>query len=1051
MSGTAIGIGVAVILFLVVLYFVFSGDDTSNDVVASGEEVPEPEVNDPPCSDFECGEGLEVKQGELGTTSQQCCQKPLCPADICSANNVEFKDPIENARGDTLDECCQDALCSADICNVGYMLSGTRLGRTNDECCIQKPACFPDDVTDGPRFPCPEETHREKDPNTRGSTKDECCTSKSCSDNGWGDKPDVGGVNNKCDDADLDTKENLETIQGYTADVCCQQPLCSEATGITCPEGKTLDGSLRGSDAESCCVPASCYENGWNDNSFTNEAGEVIEISKCKFFSNQTKTRKDDLENVIGNSVDECCEEKLCSNNYFYDESCADGEITATSPCFKLENIIPGKPLSTDSGSMKINCASLGKKLAPDGTLMPVGGDADSTCCVPLTCGELKEKDPTNDKLNCGADGIFNPEGISDIAPTDSTENPCCSASTCAEAYQGTDKCTDPTTYHGDPTADGQGSTDDRTMYLYSKLGNEKNVKVENMKYDITKGTFPAGRDCCIPKTCADLGFNDDRCAEADSEKTYDPSKANEIVEGDGIESCCRGKPCSEVDHTCPWNMTKKSVQPSDGSASDDKCCEYKKCADIGWDDAKCKDREYTRASVRGKAKKDADGESLTLDDTSKTDSSPTGAKWKAEYAKTNTTDTDFEGDKYCCEQDLENNFARMCVGNEWRNGVIHSLSPGANITTSDGHPIQEVPGQNYDSIYGKTSEQCMNTCKDDDRCASFTLGANTNHKAPSRVVAAMGIKHPAPHTQEKPSCKLYQKLGSSVNVNDIISSEWGHKRTTIQYFSGKTFPEKYRYSGGEIEARGNKFLTCSASNDDKGLCDGQWGGDNVAFKNKSNRPPRHSATTIAWGDGAEDAPFNDHTKRKEIYLAGVDREFCPVDFVKHYGTWRNDGSTATAGTWHGMGSEVLKMGDNTEGLWKNGSASRSASGNCTDHPDVKVNASLDDCYRNLNCDWSWFSGTSQTDPGSSEIYKSPINSTKLETSRRVCHKKNFNKNSSEWAHHFPSGGASVSPTRMIVDGKLKFGVMPDKNPKSGDFFWKNMIITSIGDSSQAD
>jgi hypothetical protein len=1058
MSGTAIGIGVAVILFLVVLYFVFSGDDTSNDgddtsnEVAEGEEVSEPEVNDPPCSDFECGEGLEVKQGELGTTSQQCCQKPLCPADICSANNVEFKDPIENARGDTLDECCQDALCSADICNVGYMLSGTRLGRTNDECCIQKPLCVPDDGTDGPGVPCNEKTHIRKPDGTRGSTEDECCISKSCQVNGFGDvvvdgDSETGGG---CAAEDLEPKDNLDTLLGYTKEVCCQQPLCRD--DITCPEGKTIDSSLRGSDAESCCVPASCAANGWNEESFTPPGppgAPEIQISKCRFYSNQTKTRKDDLENVIGNSVDECCEEKLCSNNYFYDENCGDGEITATSPCFKLENIIPGKPLSI--GSMKKNCANFGKKLAPDGTLMPVSGDdavAHSTCCVPLTCGELKEKpdktDDEEDAVDCGADSIFNPEGLSEIAGGDSSEKPCCSASTCAEAYQGTDKCSDPATYGF------ENSTD---LYRYSRYGvtdDEVNVKVENMKYDITKGTSPAGPGCCIPKTCADLGFNDEKCrSKSGGVKLSDPSKAGNHVVGDGVESCCRGKPCSqqteeELNNLCGWNMTKKPVLPTEGEGSAETCCEYKKCADIGWDDAKCKDREYTRASVRGKAKKDADGESISLDDTSKTDETETGAKWKAEYAKTNT-DTDFEGDKYCCEQDLENNFARMCVGNEWRNGVIHNLSPGANITPSDGHPIQEVPGQNYDSYYGKTSEQCMNTCKDDDRCTSFTLGANTNHAAPSRFALSLGIKHPAPHSQENPSCRLYQKLGSSVNVNDIISSEWGHKRTSIQYFSGKTFPEKYRYSGGEIEARGNKFLTC----DNKGLCNDQWG-DNLSYKNKSNRPQRHSATTIAWGDGAEGAPFNDHTKRKEIYLAGVDREFCPVDFVKHYGTWRNDGSTDTAGTWHGMGSEVLKMGDNTEGLWKNGSASRSASGNCIDHPDVKVNDSLDDCYRNLNCDWSWFTG-SQNDPASSEMYKSPINSTKLEESRRVCHKKNFNKNTSEWAHHMPNGGASVSPTRMIVDGKLKFGVMPDKNPKSGDFFWKNMIITSIGDSSQAD
>ena len=170
--------------------------------------------------------------------------------------------------------------------------------------------------------------------------------------------------------------------------------------------------------------------------------------------------------------------------------------------------------------------------------------------------------------------------------------------------------------------------------------------------------------------------------------------------------------------------MTKKSVQPSDGSASDEKCCEYKKCSDIGWDDAKCKDREYTRASVRGKAKKDADGESISLDNTSNTGGE---SKWTADSAKTNTA-VGFKGDEYCCEQDLENNFARMCVGEEWRNGTIFSLSPGVNIDDHDGHPITPVPGQGRDTYYGKTSEQCMNTCKDDDRCTSFNLGANSNH-----------------------------------------------------------------------------------------------------------------------------------------------------------------------------------------------------------------------------------------------------------------------------------------------------------------------------------
>ena len=387
-----------------------------------------------------------------------------------------------------------------------------------------------------------------------------------------------------------------------------------------------------------------------------------------------------------------------------------------------------------------------------------------------------------------------------------------------------------------------------------------------------------------------------------------------------------------------------------------------------------------------------------------------------------------------------------MCVGNEWRNGVITNLSPGATIDKDE----YEVPGKTDDDRYGKTKEQCMNSCRGDDRCTSFTLTANTN--ITERI-----------ETPGMPSCRLYQKLGSSVNVNDIISSEWGHRKTAIQYFSGETFPEKYRYSGGEIEAGDNKFLSCDLSEAD-GLCNTQWNNTDITYKTYGNRPPRNRATTIAWGDGAENAPFKDHKKRKEIYLAGVDREFCPVDFVKHYGKWRNNDSVDISGTWHGMGSEVLKMGDNTEGLWSDGSGSRNPTDNCTNHPDVNVNASLDDCYRNLNCDWSWFTGkdvtrvsggrqslahTSENDPGTSSLYYYPINSSALDTSRRVCHKKNFNKNNSEYAVYVPDGGASLSPTRMVVDGKLKFGVMPPKNPKSGDYFWKDMIITSIGDSSQ--
>jgi len=329
-------------------------------------------------------------------------------------------------------------------------------------------------------------------------------------------------------------------------------------------------------------------------------------------------------------------------------------------------------------------------------------------------------------------------------------------------------------------------------------------------------------------------------------------------------------------------------------------------------------------------------------------------------------------------------------------------------------------------------------------------LGANTNHSWSA-----------APHNQEKPSCKLFQKMGSSVNVNDLVTSEWGHKRTSIQYFSGKSFPEKYRYSGGEIDNIGNrKLLTGDTTTDARsptqaGLRNTKWSLSRPYHGSYGARPNRLRATTIAWGNGnLQTAPFNDHTKRKEIYLAGVDREFCPVDFVKHYGTHRHTGSTATAGTWHGQSSQRLNMVAEGDALYTGSKSNILDAHGCSIN--TAVGSQLDDCYRNLNCNWSWIGPASpkgegyQGDKGSSGIYMTPINSSDKNRKRKVCHKKSFNKNSSSNANHMSNGGASVSPTRMIVDGKLKFGVMPDKAPtKAGADYWKNMVITSIGDSSQ--
>ena len=83
---------------------------------------------------------------------------------------------------------CEDALCREVICNEDYKLSGTRLGRTNDECCVLKPLIpsVSGDVTSGIDVDCEDVIHQNL-VSISGSTKDECCTSKSCFDNDFGD------------------------------------------------------------------------------------------------------------------------------------------------------------------------------------------------------------------------------------------------------------------------------------------------------------------------------------------------------------------------------------------------------------------------------------------------------------------------------------------------------------------------------------------------------------------------------------------------------------------------------------------------------------------------------------------------------------------------------------------------------------------------------------------------------------------------------------------------------------------------------------------------
>jgi len=1041
----------AACLFLVIIVVIIAvtsgGDDVSDEVVDIGTFEP---TSDVLCSAFDgCPDDMEIIPGANGESESECCQKKTCQINgfqckttPCSSSEGCW-DPIPDARGDSEEECCGKALCSENICDNGYKLrerissNEPNSGRTNSECCEEKPLCT--------ESICAVSGYESKSTTAppKGDTLEECCNPKSCwlesdDDLSDGDTEANGWNDAKCGDSSLgggdgwqqfknDTGVKMgHTIKGNTKEVCCQEKTCisngwTEAGIKSCDEGykPTKDDNVRGNDKDSCCVPKTCSENDWTDD-------------LCRINDPENPTVK--MGDPVGNNASKCCGSRICSDYYFDGDDCSDkkgGDLSpdTSSKCFTASNQYPGQetdssgnPVSITDRKLKENCSFYNRRLVSGDIKIPGVIDEEekkNTCCIPKTCGDFENLPLPGDsgtllKDICDVGQEFSEKSSipllvnTDVAgspeeiDTNMLKDTCCSTLKCSEDFALPSDCK--THYDDNP---------DTTINLFGSDFDSDNLTPDLTKRD-SESVFG---ECCKAKTCGVAFPGDTDCVAIQSEADINIgglkrklSAVDEAVFGNG-RNCCETKKCSEVDYPCPdWTDKKNPAPDLDGSLTN--CCTPKLCTELPdpWTNAKCKDKAYTRASVRGKLKP--------------------GARVNAADQGPTDTEIDNGGDLACCEQDNTNNFSRMCVGEEYRNNIRTNYSVGAlipsTIIDSGSRTVQ-------------TPENCRQKCISDSECGSFGVYGN----------------HPPHASENKPTCYKYRKFPEGTDIPKMVGAEFGVKPTLLAYVSGGHFPEEHRYSGAKRKS--SKPRLTGTGDALTRLDDGgsqleksyQWDA------NGSGLNQRNNATSLSLKYKA------DWSKRKDILLAGVDKEFCPIDHVRSYGT-RKWNSTILpemldAGTYHPHASanagllQASETGLFNETTTMTDGQQRNKEG-CTS---LNVNNSLEDCYRNLRCGSNWVASNSPAnfnDTAAAKINGQSL--MNLSHKRRVCPKKTLIKSSNNGPYSI-SAGAVVQPTRIYEStcsnsgsrecsdpaGRVRYGVMQPKSKLTGETHWDGGLL----------
>ena len=1035
-------------------------DEIDEDLVEEQEladqEMTAPPPPEPPatCATHTCPFGYEKDLDDVvGDTDEICCRKPLCDADTiqCPSNKII---KIGGARGLDPSECCELPYCvdkEGGVCNSPslklksgeprYSSSSTADG----ECCDTLPSCSSHVCGSGYRN-APDATNRY------GNTDGECCVLKTCGENKWGiangrkctskgmkwiddNADEVGnsedaccieatcfenGFNNdKCGNprkggsfgnTPLMSTADDEPVFGQTHDDCCAPSKCDEAPIVSCPSGKTYKTPVPyATSVEDCCEDLKCGE----------------------WFAETTNTcpphKKPKGDNDIGFNESQCCSVKTCS------------DVESDGTCPATKSVTSTAPISSGY----------------------TASDYETSCCTDIKCNSPQSTFKTEAGCNASPSELLD-DNVRDrtvatyalfkpINPLPADENAaqdkCCEAKLCSEL----------------------------TNIDCNKIGKKKDLEKNGRKWN--HGAL-GGKECCIEKTCEDLkGEGGMSCPAGQQEK--DDLETHMMTNLDGGETssekltkfrnkCCRGQKCSDITPDCSsisingtTNVMVVDDSPAKRNATIDgtnhkACCKFKTCSQLGWDDAKCKDKNYTRAAYRGglKTTAPAEGRPPTTDDNAANRTASEGWGY------------DNLGDKHCCEHKPKTssggNYARQCVSKEYYKGTYKRKSPGVVTSRFMGTKL------NSRALTVADADDCKTACDRNQSCTTFTMNRNGTCE-----LFAGGSAGGATALSRHGGVPLRGIIG--IELGGGASAAAGRTRAT-QYVTKNTFQnwDNGGHSTGNTSIGANPWYTGKPKQ--ALISIGRGMTTNDINQNRVNQLTTNadagdcSGSRLAYRSRGDCENWS-WKGRRDVLLAGVDEEFCPYDFFQGYE------HSSSVGIQAGSDEPAVpaSIGTDNRGQPAKGCkemGTQNETGNSYPTNDGKsTQAGINSCYSDPACTHI-FVNTSDSNPWMPRETAAHLKLRREdEMSSRIgiSASRNLESPHSRWArricygHHISTYGEVVNPaankypgatlikTRFkdTTDGNKKYtGRAPDKPTFSGAFEVEDKILIS-GDTSK--
>ena len=467
-------------------------------------------------------------------------------------------------------------------------------------------------VPPDPPPPCSEYVCEDNYDNKEGNgeTSEECCEKKLCTDLSTppscpeGQELDQftrGDTVGQCckvpycsaDLCDTETQRVRDNIRSTDADVCCRDlPTCADFS--RCPPGEELKPAseredIYGDTSNECCNPKTCSDNGWD--------------TKCRAPLAPGMTWSATSADILGNTKEECCTPGSCADNGWA------GAVPADPGVAKCKS-------SHFGGSAGSSPIMTGLTNANPGPLGIIYGNTVSECCITKPC---KEQNPVWDNAKCEAEGgetkklknNGNEEGAGvDICCEDKTcsdwttecptgqkavagdtvgysQETCCEQETCGEHYTGSDPCSGqnfiPDALVGaDPRTTADGKVDNNPRCCSNKKCNDPSGGLDTKVKCNDKSV-----------TIVDNAIAGESIMNGVSLYDVQSDLSNKDL---SWSQCCKpDAKCSDVypdSDACPTNKKIKDGERDtlidEGGEGDkdlqyavDLCCESKKCGEV--------------------------------------------------------------------------------------------------------------------------------------------------------------------------------------------------------------------------------------------------------------------------------------------------------------------------------------------------------------------------------------------------------------------------------------------------------------------------------------